>query len=562
MKLTFYKQPWFLVLAFLVSLGIVALGKPLYIGSLAPFSALCGFTLFWYSLSTLKNKKVYFSLALIWFALISALELSWMSSTEWVGPMMLIVYIGVALCLGLEFALLSLLFYQKQTITFGKVLAIAGLWTILEWSRLFFLSGFTFNVVGSALTYSRLSIQLTAVLGIYGLSFWVIFVNACGYLAFVKRKAKYFSLWLLLALFPYGFGYLHETYQKSQFSAEKQLSALLIQTALTPAQKEPVVDRYKEFIRPEEQWIRILSLVKKAKGQVDLVVLPEVALPFSAFESFYHLDIVMQIWEKSLGIREKDFFLPLLKKPLAQNIKTEEGSFWKVSNAFWAQAIANYLNSDVIIGLDDQDSKKKNYNAAFYFQPFKNIIRRYEKQVLVPIVEYFPFEWCAKIAAEYGISGVFTPGKKARVFPGKAPMGVSICYEETYGNLMRKSRLKGAELFVNISNDGWFPMSSLPQKHFELGRVRAVENGVPLIRSCNTGVTVAVDSFGDVLQKFGDSKGNSEELFGGLFLQVPLNHYSTLYTLWGDLFIVSISFLSVGFYFWGRRKKRLITENK
>ncbi len=555
MQLTFHKQPWFLFLAFLTSLGIVALGNPLYIGSLAPLSAVCGFALFWYSLTGFKNKKSYFFAALIWFSLIAALELSWMTSTEWVGPLMFIVYIAVALCLGLEFALLSLLFYQKQTLSFSKVLVIAGLWTILEWSRLFFLSGFTFQVVGTALTFSRLSIQLAAVLGVYGLSFWVILVNGCGYLAFVKRKARYFSLWLVLALFPYGFGFVNERYQKSHFPPAKQLSALLIQTALSPAQKEPVIDRYQEFIRPEVQWVRILSLAKKVKGQVDLIVLPEVALPFSAFESFYLLDNVMQIWEQHLDMREKDFFLPLLKKPLAQEIKTEEKTFWKVSNAFWVQALANYLKTDVIIGLDDQDLQKKNYNAAFYFQPFKNLIRRYEKQVLVPIVEYFPFEWCAKLAAEYGISGVFTPGKEARVFPGKVPMGVSICYEETYGNLMRQSRVKGAELLVNISNDAWFPLSSLPQKHFELGRIRAVENGVPLIRSCNTGVTVAVDAFGNVLKKFSDSQGNSEELFGALFLQVPLNHYSTLYTLWGDIFIISISFLSLGFYFLRRRKK-------
>ena len=204
MQITFHKQPWFLVLAFLASLGIVSLGKPLYIGALAPVSALCGFALFWYSLSALKNKKSYFFVALIWFAIISALELSWMTSTEWVGPLMLIVYLALALCLGLEFALLSLLFYRKETLSFSKILAIAGLWAILEWSRLFFLSGFPFNVIGTALTYSRLSVQLAAVVGIYGLSFWVIFVNGCGYLALVKRKVRYFSLWLVSLFFLMG----------------------------------------------------------------------------------------------------------------------------------------------------------------------------------------------------------------------------------------------------------------------------------------------------------------------------------------------------------------------
>lgn len=547
---------------FLVSLVLVALGKPLFIGYLAPAAAALGFAFFWESISYVQNKKNYFLSALVWFFFISALELSWMSSTTWVGPLIFIVYLGLALALGFEFAWLSLFLYQKKTLLLKEIFALAGLWTILEWSRLFFLSGFTFNLVGSALTYSHFSMQIAAVLGVYGLSFWVVLVNLFGYRAFFLRtKPSAFLAWAFLAIFPYFFGYIHETYQQKFFQNNKTLSVLLVQTALTPAEKEPTQGYLQDFIRPEFQWGRILSLVKKhkAKESPDLIVLPEVAVPFSAFESFYFLDDVVAVWEKLAGLKNKEFFLPLLKTPLAKKVTFQDKTYWKVSNAFWAQALSNYLEAGLVIGLGDKGANDLNYNAAFHFQPFAKKIERYAKRVLVPIVEYFPFQWCAKLAAEYGISGAFTPGEKARVFQGRLPMGVSICYEETYGHLMRQSRRKGAELFINISNDGWFPNSLLPQAHFELGRVRAVENGMPLIRSCNTGVTAAVDSFGRTIGVFALGP-KAEKRFGSLFLKVPLNHYSTLYTFWGDSFIVGLSFFVLALHLVLVGKKTLLKK--
>ena len=65
--------------------------------------------------------------------------------------------------------------------------------------------------------------------------------------------------------------------------------------------------------------------------------------------------------------------------------------------------------------------------------------------------------------------------------------------------MIREGRKKGALLFVNISNDGWFPQSRLALEHFNLSRVRAVENGVFVLRSCNTGITAIVDPFGKIV---------------------------------------------------------------
>ena len=109
---------------------------------------------------------------------------------------------------------------------------------------------------------------------------------------------------------------------------------------------------------------------------------------------------------------------------------------------------------------------------------------------------------------------------------------------------MRENRLTGAELLVNVTNDGWFPHSRLPQQHSDHSRLRTVETGIPLVRACNTGVTAACDSLGQVLGALSEESGQ-----GTLLVDVPLYSYFTLYTVWGDLFIIALAISLVGIYF-------------
>ena len=225
-----------------------------------------------------------------------------------------------------------------------------------------------------------------------------------------------------------------------------------------------------------------------------------------------------------------------------------------MSNAFLVQTLANQYGADVIIGLDDRDSKGK-YNAAFHFEPRKNTYSRYEKQVLVPIGEYVPGRGFRKfsqfVAKHFGIHSSFDAGTQSKVFDSHVPIGISICLEETFSHLIRDFRRKGAELFVNVTNDVWFPRSKLPEQHFYHGRIRSVENGVSLLRSCNTGITGAVDCLGRTIQLL----PKSEQKMSALYLSLPVRSYKTLYTLWGDAGILSVSFLSIGLYLMFLKKK-------
>ena len=164
--------------------------------------------------------------------------------------------------------------------------------------------------------------------------------------------------------------------------------------------------------------------------------------------------------------------------------------------------------------------------------------------------EYIPFSFCRDLAAKYGVFGSFTPGEDVVVWGNdRCKFGVSICYEEIFGDMMRENRLHGANMLLNITSDAWFPQSKLVRQHFEHARLRTVENGVPLIRACNTGVTGCVDALGRDVALLGENDRERETLSEALYVAVPTYHYRTLYSRFGDGLIVGFSFLLTLLFF-------------
>ncbi|MCF7806759.1 MAG: hypothetical protein K9M13_03820, partial [Simkaniaceae bacterium] len=174
---------------------------------------------------------------------------------------------------------------------------------------------------------------------------------------------------------------------------------------------------------------------------------------------------------------------------------------------------------------------------------------------------YLPFKGFAKIAGHYGIGDFFTPGEGAIILEGKKKIGVSICYEECFGHLMRENRSKGAELFVNLTNDGWFPRSKLPRQHFNHARLRSVEMGIPQIRASNTGFSGAINSFGRVEALLGDRDECGKMIKDIAMIELRDYTYPTLYAKVGDwlIVIVSIAFILIHMI---SLKIRLAQKNK
>ncbi len=528
------------VLYFLISGFLVALGQPAWFPFLGVLASICGYALFWRGFTKISSNSTRFWLSLSWFMATEAIHLSWMTATEFQGIYFYGVYLFVLVCEGLQFALLNhLLFGSQKALSYSRIGLGAGFWVWMEWLRLFFLCGFPFNPVGLSLTSSLIGMQNVSIAGIYGLSFWVMATNLMLYKYFEnpsRKKAGIFAL--LLICLPYIYGSMHLLVHspKSQRFFSKSARVLLVQTALDPVMKTGFRG-FENMVAPIDQWGLIYQHVQESgQDKVDLIVLPETAVPLSHNTPYYSIQSVRAMVHWYFGERGLER-LPHL----------EEGEVL-VDNLYLSQSLANIYESQVVVGLEQVHCLElQNFSAhaaAFSLSPSQEP-QVYHKQILIPLVEYIPFEWCKKLAKRFHIEGWFERGRGAVVFEGDLRVSPSICMEEMYGWIVRKNRLAGAQVLVNITNDAWYPNSKLPKQHFDHGILRAVENGVPLLRACNTGVTAGIDSLGRIIESFPKKGSLSQWEKGALLVDLPLAHHQTLYTFWGDSFVLSLSFLLV-----------------
>lgn len=544
------------IAAFFLSFVCVAFGQPAWISAFGVISAFGGFALFWWGLLQVEGRKRRFWYGTAWFALVQMVQLSWLISHPY--AYIYIVWPLLSFALGLQFGFLSLLFPKEKDLSFVEVFGIAATWTLLEWGRLFLFSGYTWNPIGLSLASTIVGLQFASLVGAYGLTFWVAVTNLLLLRAWLRSSWKTVGVTgAVMACIPYLFGVAHLQYHDHGMKAavakgeERTLAVNLIQTAF-PVEESMEFKSHQEFLEyVKREWRTILRLANKHEGKAtDLLVLPEFVVPYGTYSFVFPFEEVKALFVEEFGL-DVEKKLPELKLPLAVQYQGE----WKVCNAYWCQALADLFDADVIAGLEDAEDvcgEREYYSSAIHFTPKKTPFSatRYAKRVLVPMGEYIPFSFCRDLAAQYGVTGSFTCGQEAVAWKcGKTSVSPSICYEETFGHLMREGKLAGAEVFLNLSSDAWFPHSRLIRQHLEHARLRAVENGVPLVRSGNTGITCVVDAAGRDLEVLGESDEEREDLADSLHVNVPIYHYSTLYSLFGDGLAVGSSLVAAFFFF-------------
>src|SRR5437016_5960848 len=141
------------------------------------------------------------------------------------------------------------------------------------------------------------------------------------------------------------------------------------------------------------------------------------------------------------------------------------------------------------------------YNSAILVDAQGQRVFTYDKVHLVPFGEYEPFPLIHRVVAHLSDEvGGFRKGYKYSVghLPGGYAFGTYICYEAIFPGEVRRFAVNGAQLFINISNDGWFGRSAAPEQHLRMARVRAVENRRWLLRVTNNGITASVDPYGRI----------------------------------------------------------------
>jgi apolipoprotein N-acyltransferase len=190
------------------------------------------------------------------------------------------------------------------------------------------------------------------------------------------------------------------------------------------------------------------------------------------------------------------------------------------------------------------------YNSALVVSPDGARVGRYDKIHLVPFGEYVPFSRLLFFARKLtGKVSKFTPGDERKVFRLNGHRyGVFICYEAVFADEVRQFARLGAEVLVNISDDGWYGDTSAPWQHLNMARMRAIENRRWILRDTNNGVTAAIDPYGRVRQSI--PRHQQDALPAGYGFRDDV----TFYTAHGDVFGFLCAILGLGIVAWAARK--------
>lgn len=351
---------------------------------------------------------------------------------------------------------------SRQNLLIGALGACA--WVAGEWIRGWLLGGFGWNGLGVALHQSLAMIQIADITGIYGLTWLVAFTNlmAVSIVArivrefgpeFLKRIRWEFSITMAVIAGVFGYGARTILAPPAGTRVPVQIAAV-----------QPNIPQHEKWDPKQED--EIMQTLGQLTGVVaalspDLVLWPEAATPRGMFADQESYNFVLE--------------------------QAEKGPF------------------SLLIGTVDADqSTGEDYNVAAMITEQGARHQVYRKIHLVPFGEYLPlrksFPLFALVAGNL-VPSDFATGQEYTVFPlPKPPVRVSalICFEDTVGNLTRKFVLNGADLLVNLTNDGWFEQTAAAEQHLANAIFRAVETRRPLVRCGNTGVTCGVDTLGRV----------------------------------------------------------------
>ncbi len=192
--------------------------------------------------------------------------------------------------------------------------------------------------------------------------------------------------------------------------------------------------------------------------------------------------------------------------------------------------VARDSHASLIFNGVDTNSRGEPLNSAFLVNPQGVIVDRYDQINLVPFGEYVPppFGWVNRITKE---TSDFVPGDRIVVFPvANRRLGVFICYESAFPALVRQSVRDGAEMLINLSNDGYFAHSAAHQQHLNLVRMRAAENRRWILRSTNDGITAMIDPAGRVTEQLQPYRQLAADMHS------QYSQGTTFYTRHGDWF--------------------------
>jgi len=380
------------------------------------------------------------------------------------------------------------------------LVAAPFVWVALEFARTR-ISGFPWDLLGIAQTDNIPLARIARVTGIYGISLEIMIVNTAFAAAFLLRHQRRISL--LFASFAAAFVLQIARWMPvPAFSVDR--SAVLVQ------ENVPVLDNSdwtRQYFEDTLRQLRVLSHgpeVGSAQNPAPgLIVWPESPAPFYGGD-------------------------PEFRRGLSQ-LAIESQAWVVAGNVGTREAESPTQNPSTI------------FNSASLISPSGEWLGRYDKVHLVPFGEYVPFRQFLGFAG--GLTkevGDFTSGAtRVPLQAGDEKLGIFICYESIFPDEVRQFAKSGAQVLVNISNDGWYGDSGAYAQHLKQARMRAIENDRWLLRATNTGVTAAIDPFGRISQTV------PRKVRTSLLANYALVNETTFYTRHGDWLAYACAIISI-----------------
>ena len=202
--------------------------------------------------------------------------------------------------------------------------------------------------------------------------------------------------------------------------------------------------------------------------------------------------------------------------------------------------LATTVRAPVVAGMLGRD-QNGTYNSGVFTAPDGNIAGRYDKIHLVPFGEYIPYRevfFFAKHLTQQLVD--LQRGKDRKVFRADGhTFGVFICYESIFADEVRQFAINGAQVFVNISDDGWYGDTSAPWQHLNMTRMRAVENRRWILLDTNNGLTTSIDPYGRV------TLSAPRHIATSLIVRYGYSDDLTFYTRHGDIFAILCGIITI-----------------
>jgi apolipoprotein N-acyltransferase len=392
--------------------------------------------------------------------------------------------------------------------SFASWLGFCAVMALSEWGRGHAFTGFPWNLAGMVWTDNLPMLQSLSVIGIYGLSLLTIVLLSAPGFAFAGAAQQRARIAVMAAVFLIGGSlWMGGEYRLARNPTlyNKDVAVRIVQPNIPQGEKWQGDLFWQNFektlraIAPQDEESRLPAKIR-------IAVLPETALHFGLFEN-----------TETRGL--------LAEAMAAANVDT--------------------LLSGALLRSPGENGEPRYHNSLIALDRSAQIVASFDKFHLVPFGEYMPLEDYIPLGPIVGFSG-FVKGPGPRTLtpePSVPPFSPLVCYEVIFPGAVI-SKMERPLWIVNATNDAWYGISPGPYQHLGHAVYRAIEEGLPLARSANTGISAMIDPYGRIIVK--------NELLGKTssetYLPLPAN--PTIFSFWKDGFFFAFTgiFLALAAY--------------